>query len=261
MRVGFFQFDIVFGNIAANLNKVADALRRHEFDLIVLPELFTTGYLFSSKQEAKSYAEPIPDGRTTQTLMKIARDRRAYIVGGMVEVDGDGVYNTAVVVGPDGYVGKHRKWHLSKFEIPLFDRGHELNVFNLNGVRVGVLLCFDTWFPEAARRLMLQGAQIICSPANFGGPWSLDIIKARAIENIVFTITANRTGEEHRNGIDAEFRGESQIVSCAGDVLARADHQESFSFVEIDPEQARKKSTVMCDNLIHEIQLYGNSLP
>ena len=124
MKVGLYQYDVKFGKKSFNLNKVTDTLLKHNFDLMVLPELFTTGYLFSSKEELISYAEPVPNGETTTALIEVANQKQAYIIGGIAEICGDQLYNTAVIVGPNGYIGKHRKIHLTKFEIPLFDRGY-----------------------------------------------------------------------------------------------------------------------------------------
>jgi predicted amidohydrolase len=256
MKVGFFQFDVALGDKARNLDRVVQALGAEDFDLLVLPEMFTTGYLFESREELIPFAEEVPEGETTQQLIAVARQKNAHIVGSIVEIGGDHVYNTAVVVGPEGLVGRHRKIHLPRFEVPLFDRGSDLQVFDLNGVRVGVVLCFEAWFPETSRILALKGAQVLCHPANFGGPWSLDMIRVRAMENVVYTVTANRIGREHQGGIDAEFRGESQIVNCEGDVLLRADDQQVFAVLEIDPERARDKSNLVCDDMMAELAHY-----
>lgn len=256
MRVGFFQFQIAFADRRSNLDRVASALSANAsaFHLLVLPELFTTGYLLGSRAQARTLAESVPDGRTTKALIEIARRHDGYLVGGIVERDHNRVYNTAVVVGPDGFIGKHRKLHLTRLEIPLFDRGRDLEVFNLRGVRIGVLLCFDTWIPEAARGLAMKGAQIICICANFGGPQTLDIAKVRSLENKVYTITANRIGNESRNGIEATFCGESQIVDDCGGVLYRADGREALQIVEIDPDSANQKANLLCDELFAELK-------
>ena len=254
MKVGFFQFDVTFGDKRKNLDKIHGALKGSDFDLMVLPELFTTGYVFGSKDEAAALAEPIPDGETVARLAEIAEQKYAYIIGGMAEVENDRLYNTAVIVGPDGYVGKHRKTHVTKLEASIFDRSDEINVFDLGGVKIGIVICFESWFPEVSRRLMFQGAQIVCNPANFGGPWSLEVIRVRALENIVFTVQANRIGKEHRNNIHAEFRGESQVVSCEGGVLLQAGGREEVGVVDIDPERAKQKSNIVCNDLIQELE-------
>lgn len=257
MKVGFYQYDVKFGKKSLNLSKVIGTLLQHNFDLIVLPELFTTGYLFSSKQEVLSYAEQVPNGETTTALIEISKKKQAYIIGGIPEIDGNKLYNTAVVVGPKGYIGKHRKIHLTKFEIPLYDKGCDFNVFNLNGIIIGVVICFDSWFPELCRILTLKGAQILCNPANFGGRKSLDIMKVRAMENMIYTVTANRIGTENGRKIAVKFLGESQIVSYNGEIMSCVGDKESIFIIDIDPEQALRKNNVMCKDLFQELNFYN----
>ena len=163
MRVVFLQFEPRWGDPQHNLAQVATALTKQDFHLPVLPELCSTGYLFSSRDALRTHAEPIPEGPTTQPLVEIARQKNAFLIAGLAEREGARLYNTAVVVGPPGFVGKHRKRHFSPLEAKVFDRGEGLTVFNLNGVVVGVVICFESWFPEACRALVLQAAQVLCS--------------------------------------------------------------------------------------------------
>lgn len=255
MKVGFLQFEPSWGDPQRNIAKVTAALRDQRFDLVVLPELCSTGYLFSSRDELRPYAEPIPEGPTTQALVEIARQKNAFLIAGLVEREGAQLYNTAVVVGPQGVVGTHRKRHFSALEAKLFDRGEDLSVFDLNGVVVGVVICFESWFPEACRAVVLRGAKLLCSPANFGGPQSLAIGRARAIENNVFFVTANRIGAETLNGFEAHFRGQSQIIGPTGDLLARAQDHEEVCVVDLDPQQAGTGKLMGAD-VQDELQLY-----
>jgi predicted amidohydrolase/signal transduction histidine kinase len=238
MKVGFYQFTIAFGDKARNVDKVFNTLSRAEFDLLVLPELFNTGFLFSSRQEVMSYAEPVPDGETSQNLIALARQKRAYLVAGLAESDNNHVYNTAILVGPHGFVGKHRKTHLAPVERPLFDRGHRLDIFDLGSVRVGIAICLESWFPEICQLLTLQGAQVICNPANFAGRWNTGVTKVRARENRIHIISANRTGMERWKDRLALFRGESQIVDPDGVIVYRADSQECLIVQEIHLAQS-----------------------
>ena len=128
-------------------------------------------------------------------------------------------------------------------------------MFDLDGVVVGVVICFESWFPEACRALVLQGAKLLCSPANFGGPQSLAIGRARAIENNVFLVTANRIGTETLEGFEAYFRGESQIIGPMGELLARAQDQEVVSVVDIDLTLAGT-GKLMGANFHDELKLY-----
>src|SRR5215470_2447904 len=111
MRVGFFQIAIDFADRSRNLDRVTAALSdtTRGFDLLVLPELLTTGYLLESRAQARSLGENIPEGPTSSALIEIARGYRAHLVGGLMETDGDHVYNTAVIVGPEGFVSRDRK--------------------------------------------------------------------------------------------------------------------------------------------------------
>ena len=119
MRVGFFQFTPRFGEVSNNLDKVVETLDRADADLIVLPELFASGYQFVSQQEAITLSESVPDGPTTQRLIDLAKRRRMVIVAGLAERAGTACYNSAVVVGPSGFIGCYRKTHLF-FEETLF---------------------------------------------------------------------------------------------------------------------------------------------
>lgn len=256
MKVGFYQFDVKFGEKEMNIKKVSENLLKTDFDLIVLPELFNSGYLFTSKELLKEMAEEVPDGKTTEALIEVAEKMNGYIVAGIIEIDNGKIYNTAVVVGPEGFIGKHRKVHLSKYELNFFSRGKSFEVFEIGVAKIGIVTCFDSWFPEAARLLMLKGARILCHPSNFGGTKSLDVIRIRALENMVYAITANRTGIEYGEGFDAEFRGESRITNIDGTIIECADSEESLKIIDIDPELAARKSNHLCADLFEELSVY-----
>jgi len=163
MDIAFLQFAPQWGDPQHNLAAITAALTNHRFDLIVLPELCFSGYLFASRDVLRAQAESIPDGPTTQALIAMAKQKDAFVIAGLAERDGSKLYNSAVVVGPQGFVGKHRKRHFTPLEARLFDRGEALKVFDLNGVVAGVVICFESWFPEACRALVQQGATLLCS--------------------------------------------------------------------------------------------------
>ena len=123
MRVGYYQFDVKFAEVDANLAKVTEALSRVEADLIVLPELFATGYFFASRDEVERVAEAYPDGKTVRCLAKIARERKMTIVAGFAEKAGGELYNSAAVLSPDGPAARYRKAHLFDEEKLFFSRG------------------------------------------------------------------------------------------------------------------------------------------
>ncbi len=247
MRVGFYQFDVQKADPSANLRRVATALAGQRFDLLVLPELFTTGYMFDDPAEIAVLAEPIPGGETCRVLSTIAAAAGGAVIGTLPEREGDRVYNTAVVMGPTGWLASQRKVHLSSYEKTLFRPGDRAEPVQVAGTLVGVITCFDSWFPEMSRLLVRQGAQILCQPASFGGTMTLSVIRARAIENLVYTITANRIGRERSRSIEAEFRGESRIIGPDGGILAEAGGEEALRICEINPALAREKVNEMCD--------------
>jgi predicted amidohydrolase len=244
MKVGFVQNDPPFGEIAKNLEHVVRVLSGQSADLFVLPELFTTGYQFTNQKEAFELAENIPDGKTSQALLQLAKEIGSVIVAGIAEREGDAVYNSALIVGPTGFIGRYRKAHLFDTEKEIFEPGNTpLQVFDLGFARVGIMICFDWRFPETARTLALQGADIIAHPANLVLQHCPQAMITRSLENGLFTVTADRVGcEERILGQSLKFMGQSQVVDPLGNVLYRASlTEEDVHVVEIDIDLARNK--------------------
>ncbi|MGE5575940.1 MAG: nitrilase-related carbon-nitrogen hydrolase [Syntrophothermus sp.] len=269
MKVGVFQFDPVFGQVRENVRRAQKAISQIEADLVVLPELFNTGYQFVAKEEARALAEAVPDGFTTRSLGETARQKRLFIVAGLAERAGDRegerIYNSAVVVGPQGFVGVYRKAHLFYEEKLWFDPGDgEFPVFDIGSAKIGLMICFDWIFPEVARILALKDAQILCQPANLVLPYCQGAMVTRAIENRVFTITANRVGSERRK-VDEELRftGMSQVVDPKGQVLFRlGETEETIRVVEVDPARALDKRVNVHNHVFDDRQtdLYARLL-
>lgn len=250
-RIGFLQFEPLFGRVDHNLDRIEKLLSGCPADLVVIPELASTGYNFTSPPELEELAEPIPGGPATRRLEQIARRERVSLVAGIAErlESGSGAvfYNSAVLVTPDGYAGTYRKVHLFDREKLFFQPGDlGFPVFTLPGpgaVRVGIMVCFDWRFPEAARSLALEGADVIAHPSNLLKPWCQAAMVTRCLENRVFAITANRTGVEDRGGVRLEFTGASQVVDPGGRVLAAANGgEECLRLVEVDLMAARRKT-------------------
>ncbi len=255
MKVGFVQNNPLFGSITNNLARMASVLAEQSADLFVLPELFTTGYQFLDREEACRLAEPIPDGLTTQTLVSLARNINTTIVAGIAEREGDAVYNSALMVGPKGYLGKYQKAHLFDSEKKIFAPGTTpLEVFDTGIARVGIMICFDWRFPETARTLALKGADIIAHPANLVLEHCPEAMITRCLENRVFIVTADRVGIEERiEGQPLKFIGQSQVVTPDGDILYRASvDQEEFKVLEIDLHQARDKRINSLNHLFED---------
>ncbi len=243
MKVGFIQFSPVFGKIGENIEKVERLIEGIDADIIVLPELFNTGYVFTSKEEAFLLSEAVPDGNTTEALCRIARRKNIHIVGGLCEQSGGRLFNAAVLASPEGYRGVYRKVHLFSEENLWFDPGDRgFEVYDIGVCRVGIMVCFDWFFPEAARILALKGAHVICHSANLVLPFCQNGMITRCLENRVFAVTANRTGEEKRGGRDLRFTGKSQIIDPQGNVLFQAGSDtEEIGIVDIDVKAAENK--------------------
>jgi predicted amidohydrolase len=223
LRAAVVQTDPVFGEVVRNVD-TALALVPADCDLAVLPELCATGYQFVDRAEASALAEAIPDGPTCRRLREFAAATGTTVVAGLAERAGDRVYNSAVLVRPDGTHALYRKMHLFWDEKLVFDPGDlGFPVFAACGTTVGVMICFDWFFPEAARTLALRGAQVICHPSNLVLPHCPQSMPVRALENRVFTLTANRVGREHRTADPLTFIGNSRIVSPGAEVIARCD--------------------------------------
>ncbi len=262
MRVGIYQNHPVFGEVEKNIEQAIEGLNDVTADLMVLPELFCTGYQFVSKEETESLAEEIPGGRTCRAITDLARAKGMTLVFGLAERDGDRLYNSAAVIGPEGLIGRYRKSHLFFEEKNFFDPGDSgFSVFDMGQARIGVMICFDWWFPEAARTLALMGADIICHPANLVLPSCQQAMFTRSLENGVFSATANRIGTEARGGKEPLlFTGGSQILDNRGKTLTSLEEDKtSISVVDIDVEQARDKGITSLNDrfLDRRPELYG----
>lgn len=244
MKVGFVQNHPEFGKVQANLDRIEEMLAGKVADLFVLPELFSTGYRFKNMEEAHQYAELVPGGVTTSFLCHLAKQINTYFIAGLVEIDDDRIYNSSVILGPEGFIGRYRKIHLFDTEKTCFHTGTEAPpVFDLNGTKVGVMICFDWRFPETARSLALKGAEIIAHPSNLVLPHCPQAMITRCLENRIYAITADRVGDERRvPGEPLHFIGQSQVVDPEGNVLVRAsESDEEVQIVDIDIEKARDK--------------------
>jgi 5-aminopentanamidase len=255
MLIGYFQFAPVFGEVSHNLDRVVETLDRADAELIVLPELFASGYQFLSQQEVMTLSEPVPNGPTTQRLIDLAKRRRMVIVAGLPERAGTVCYNSAVVVGPSGFIGCYRKTHLFFEETLYFTPGDTgFQVWDVGPAKIGMMICFDWYYPEAARTLALKGVEIICHPSNLILPNCPDSMPVRCLENRVFAVTCNRTGSEARGEKDRlTFIGNSEVVATRGAILHRAPRdQEEFFMVEIDPADARNKALTPYNDLLRD---------
>lgn len=229
-------------NVAATLRQIAEAAGNGA-RLIVLPELASTGYSFDTRDEAFAHAEPVPEGPTCSEWIRAAAEHDVYIVAGIAESEGVKLYDTAVLIGPEGYIGRYRKTHLWNREKLIFTPGSEYPVFETRIGRIGLLVCWDIWFPEVARILTAQGADVICSVNNWvwtppplfddaGNCMASYLTMGASHANSVPIVAADRVGEE-RGG---KFLGCSLITGVNGwpiDGIADAE-AETIKYAELD---------------------------
>ncbi|MEO0071363.1 MAG: nitrilase-related carbon-nitrogen hydrolase [candidate division WOR-3 bacterium] len=252
MVVGVFQFAPKPKAIEENLTRIIRRLTDIKADLVVLPELCLTGYMFSSREEVCKYAQKVPDGPVLSVLLDFCSRRNMNLVLGIPELAENRVFNSAILLTATGNIHLYRKVHLFGDEKELFDPGDlPFPVFQIDGVKIGMLVCFDYFFPEGARSLALRGAQIVCHPANLILKYAQTMTITRSLENRVFWLLANRIGTEELNGKQLSFTGESQIVAPDGSLLVRAQPDvEELLLVDINPLQALDKNVTPKNDII-----------
>jgi predicted amidohydrolase len=258
VRAGFLQFEVAHGDPAANLSTITEAVSVTTADLLVLPELCTTGYLFESSAHLEEVAEPL-DGQVVTTISRLAVERSLTVVFGIAERERGRVFNTAVIASSDGSVFRQRKRHLTRLESRLFARGDQASRHRVPQATLGVAMCFDAWFSPRVRILSESGIEVLCCPSNFGGADSLDVFRVRAMENRIFVIVANRIGSEALDATSVTFRGASRVIAPDGTILCAADGTEALTTVVIDPTDAKDKTSVMCDDLHSEWAAYATT--
>jgi predicted amidohydrolase len=233
MTIAVVQTNPVFGAKQDNIRQAIDLMRSAPADLYVLPELFATGYNFISTEEVRSLAEPFKEGVTFKALKDFVDGANCHVVYGFAEGNQGLIFNSAGLIGPRGFAGLYRKIHLFDREKLFFAPGDlGFHVFETRLGRIGVMICFDWYFPESARTLALKGAQLIAHPSNLVLPHCPDSMPVRCRENRVFAATANRVGVEERGGHRLKYIGNSQIVSPRGAIMSRCSADEGEMLVE-----------------------------
>jgi predicted amidohydrolase len=231
-----------------NLLKMMDRAREaavNGADLVVFPECALCGYVYSSREEALPLMESIP-GDSTEKITALCHQLGVYIIYGLLERDGDKCYNSAALVGPQGLAGKYRKNHLPFLGIDRYvDKGNgPFRVFNTAVGNIGIIICYDNNFPESARILALEGADIIALITNW--PQGREkvvnyVVNTRAFENRVNLVAVDRVGVER----GTKFLGRSKIISAGGDTLAEAGGEnEEIIYAEVSLTEARNKRLI-----------------
>ncbi len=236
------------GNIEDSIARIDEAAAKGA-RLIVLPELCSSGYVFSSRQEAYAHAEEIPHGPACRAWMSAARRHNCHIVAGIAERAGQKLFNSAVLLGPEGHIGTFRKMHLWAAENLYFEPGDlGFPVFATPVGRIAMLICYDGWFPEAYRLCALQGADIVCVPTNWvpipgqdpSQPAMANVLAmAAAHSNSLFIAAADRVGTERGQ----PFLGRSLIVSYTGWPVAgpASDVDTETIHARLNLSEARRK--------------------
>lgn len=252
VKVACIQLEPIVGEVDRNILHSLDMIEKAADNgarLLVLPELSNSGYVFQSREEAFGLAEEVPGGKTCKAWMAVAERRNLYIVAGIAEREGAVLYNSSVVIGPEGYVGKFRKVHLWNEENLYFEPGNlGFSVFNTPIGRIGTFICYDGWFPESYRLCALQGADIICIPTNWVPIPGQDprreamaniLVMGSAHSNSVFVAAADRVGTERGQ----HFVGQSLITSYTGWPIAgpASDRDEDIIYAEVNLSDARRK--------------------
>lgn len=272
-RLALVQHASPVGQKAANLEATIQWTRRAKEQgpaLVCFPELGITGHAGHARMVAE--AEPVPDGDAVRSLVDLARDLDLFICAGIAE-DGRGIhYNTQFIVGPEGYLGKQRKVHLSADEYFFFRGGTKLPVLDLPFARVGIIICYDNNFPEVARCLAVDGAELILAPhaARFGA-WPEDeegrrqavrrvkenwrmVHSCRAYDNGVYAAVCNTAGRSALDieGVEANHAGGCLVVDPKGQVVAESsseDIAEELLVVELDGDLVAERRRQACFNL------------
>jgi predicted amidohydrolase len=254
----FVQTRPKFGQNEENIEQAVKLTSKIKADLYVLPELCNTGYAFTSKEEADTLSESYITGRSVEVLSAFTEKHHCSLVAGLAEHDNGKTYNSSVVIEQGKIIGSYRKTHLFYREKLWFSPGDTgFRVFDIESLRckIGPLICFDWFFPEAAREVAIKGADIICHPSNLVLPGKAQQgMLTRAFENRVFVITSNRVGIENRGPKDKfKFTGKSQIISPTMERLATAKSNESIAkSARLNLELARNKQVTSMNGVFSD---------
>jgi predicted amidohydrolase len=263
MSVSVAQLSVTAGDPEANVNRFAShlALLPPEAKrLVVLPECFLTGYVTDSADETLQRALP-PTHESLERMCELSAQYQVHVVVGYLERKGSTVYNSAALISPLGLVGVYRKQHLLFLGADRFvTKGDAVGpVFDTKIGRIGVMICYDLRFPEAARSLALRGAEIIAMPTNwpsYADTLADHVVRVRAFENGIFIAVANRPDQES----GYKFIGRSQVAGPYGEILTEIGSEERMFTVEIDLDEARSKRRIIRSGE-YELDLFADRRP
>jgi predicted amidohydrolase len=263
-KIALAQIDIAFADRERNLARMIAVLEETAAKgakLTVFPEAALAGYCYDSLDEARPQAEPIP-GPSTRRLTEVCERLGVHLVYGLLEADGERLFNATALVGPQGVVGTYRKVHLPFLGMDRFTTPGDrpFAVHEAAGMWIGMNICYDGGFPEPARVLTLLGADLIVLPTNWppGAECMAGCaVNTRAMENNVYYAACDRVGDER----GFHFIGLSKICDPAGRAIVEAAHdREEILYAEIDVEKARRKKIIRVPKL-HEIDRIRDRRP
>lgn len=251
LRVAFIQYKIAENKPCQNSNVLLQQIRtcaRKKNDLILLPEICLGGTQKAGERDeyAKIYK------RFTQEIKKLCAQHKIWIYGSVLEKSNKDFFNTALLISPQGHIqARYRKIHLFCYEEEhkTFTAGQKPVMAHSPWGKTGLIICYDLRFPELARQLTIKGAKVllICAqwPQGRREHW-LALLKARAIENQIFVLACNRTGQKR----DLHYSGDSCVISPWGEILLQLKKNQTTGICEIDlneVEQVRKKYPFLRD--------------
>lgn len=243
MKILLAQMDILLGEKERNVKKARDIIQKSDSDIIVFPELFTTGFDYENLETLAEY-------RPFETVAKLQEScGKSLISGSILERDGKQFYNTMFLADGSKVLGYYRKFHIFDKEKESFSPGRDLSVINSPFGKIGMAICYDIRFPEYFRAMVKKDAHIFIIPSEFPKPrlnhWRV-LLQARAIENQCFIIAVNRVGKDKR----LEYFGHSLVIDPWGEIIYEAAEEEGTAPVEIDlslVERIRKDFSVLDD--------------
>lgn len=248
VKAAAVQFNITLAEIETNLEKVSVAvaeLAKEGVKLVVLPEMWATGFAYKELNQLATRTEGL-----VEELRKLSARHGMVIIGSLPEPHEDKVYNSAYVLDSGVLKGKYRKMHLFSLmqEDRSFDSGDSWLLVETSVGKIGVFICYDLRFPELARRLAIEGAEILVVPGEWPKPrqehWRT-LLRARAIENQLFVVAANCCGMTGK----LDFFGMSMIINPKGELLAEAGYEEESITAVIDFEDmAAWRQQIPCFN-------------
>ncbi|WP_019612793.1 carbon-nitrogen hydrolase family protein [Psychromonas ossibalaenae] len=265
MIISIVQTDVVYKGKSRNIDQAANLLADADADadivgdMVILPELFSTGYIFDTAQEMHELCEQYTNSSTIEALRELAEQYDTLVVAGIAEKEADQFYNSVAVIDKNGLQYKYRKISQTNIDKRYFTRGDSLLTFQYHDLVFGIVICFDLWFPEIIRDYAEAGVNVLLHPANFGGEQSLHISKVRAIENSMYVVTCNRVGEDVTKDLIGKYCGCSQICSPTGEFLAQLNSEALLKTVEIKNVNSMPKRVIGVA-LSDEIQCIKNQL-